>query len=90
MEHGVFLSQQEFNSIKKDIETLKNQVAKLMESPITVEWYTVSQAAAALQRHHCTVRSLCKDGRLVFKQGKRKMEISVKSIQDYILNQTAA
>lgn len=90
MEQGFFLTNQEFMSLKNDIETLKKQVAKLMESPITVEWYTVSQAAKALQRHNCTVRSLCKEGKLTFKQSKRKIEISVKSIQDYILNQTAA
>lgn len=88
MQGAVILEQHEYNAIIERVASLEKMVQGIIDNPVTIAWYSVAQAAEALSRHECTVRQMCKDGKLNYKQTKRKIEVSVKSVSDYNLKYT--
>jgi excisionase family DNA binding protein len=79
---------EQFNNLLKTVEFLKQEVSKLSSMPSLADWVTVDQACKLLNRSDNTVREMAKRGDLVYKQGKRKMEICAKSINNYNLKHT--
>lgn len=81
--HALIVEQSEWESLMSRMAFLEKSLADLKQQPIAIEWVTVEQAAKYLHRHKDTVRGMCKSGELNYRQGKRKIEISLASIRDY-------
>ena len=71
----------EFNSLKEEVERLKKRLD--IAEQHSLEWVSVDQAKEYLNCCRQTVYALCASGEITKKQGKRKIEISLKSIREY-------
>lgn len=78
---GVFLSATEFQELTSRLSVLEKRMEQAEKAGI--EWLTVGQASVIINRCIKTVYALCDSGELVKKQGKRKIEVSAESCNEY-------
>ena len=74
---------EDFNRLESLVGSLQKKISQLEELTSFMEWVNVKTAAKMIDRTEWWVRDLAKQGVLVKKQGKRKMEISLESIRKY-------
>lgn len=80
---AIILQAEEWNAVLNRIAELEKKVELYDKQALAVEWISVQHAAKVLNRHPDTVRALCKNGELNFKQGKRKIDVNYESLKSY-------
>lgn len=80
---AVIVSEEEWSSILKRLSDLESKQQLYDKQALAVEWISVQHAAKVLNRHPDTVRALCKNGELAFRQGKRKIDVNYQSLKSY-------
>jgi hypothetical protein len=83
MKQAVILEAEQYDSLMDRLAKCESEINAIKSQPLSLDWVTVEQAAALLYRCKATVKRMCKDGDLEYKQDKRKIEVRLRSIIDY-------